>query len=109
MTREQKLANAQRQHKLLHLELIKARQEVKPYLNKITNINRKIHRLGQTIYDLKHNGDTPEITDHAIVRYLERVEGVDILDLKSKVASHKNAHKVNNVIVTVNPEEEKNE
>lgn len=105
MTREEKLQNAQRQHKLLHLELRRLQEEKKPIENRIRSINSKIYNLGQKIYALKFEGETPQITDHAIVRYLERVEGVDIKELKSKVANHKRAHKVDNVIVTVMPAE----
>ena len=54
------------------------------------------------IFHLKHEGETPHVTDHAIVRYLERVEGMDIWSLKAKVAADANAVKVGNVYITVN-------
>lgn len=103
-SREEKLTRYQRLHRKLTTEGEGIYREYKTAENKWRNHNKKIRRVGQAIYDLKHDGDTPTITDHAIVRYLERIEGVDINDLKVKVANHKMAHKEGNVIVTVNGE-----
>ncbi|UNQ40937.1 hypothetical protein MPC38_06715 [Prescottella equi] len=102
MTREEKLVAAQREHRALLSEVEELRAQKKPLDNRLRTLNSRLHRLGQRIYDLKHDGNTPEVTDHALVRYLERVKGVDIKELKVEVAQHKQAHKVGNVIVTVN-------
>lgn len=105
-TREQKLEEAQREQHRLKEQRKPIITEVNRSKRKLRKINSEISKVGQRIYNLKHDGDVPEITDHAIVRYLERVKGVDILELKAEVANHKSAHKKGNVIVTVNEEKE---
>lgn len=64
--------------------------------------NAEIKDNGQQIFNIKNGGLTPHVSDHAIVRYLERVEGVDIWELRDKVASCDAAVIVDNTIVTVN-------
>jgi hypothetical protein len=100
-----KLEAYQRMHRQLLDEMEPVRKERNKLDNKLRKLNAKAHSVGMAIYDMKHNGNTPEITDHAIVRYLERVKGVDILELKLAVAEHKNAQRVGNVIVTVNADD----
>jgi hypothetical protein len=97
-----KLGRLQVQRLELIDELVVINEEKKKITRKAQKIGRKLKDIGNAIYDLKHDGDTPHITDHAIVRYLERVEKVDIKELKLKVASHKDAIKDGNVVVTVN-------
>jgi hypothetical protein len=73
----------------------------------VIEINVRLKELGAAIFDLKNlNGNTPHITDHAIVRYLERVKGMNIWDLKAEIMNHKNSVRVINTIVTVNGEED---
>lgn len=63
---------------------------------------KRIRSVNDAIYDLKHeNPNVPHVSDHAIIRYLERVELVDINDLKVKVAQHKDAVRKGNAIITV--------
>lgn len=106
----------QRQEKLnklqeKHSELTRLKQKSKRTMNKamaeIKEINKELKVLGSKIFDLKNiDGETPHITDHAIVRYLERVEGRDIWELKSRIIEHKNAVRIENTIVTINGEDE---
>lgn len=100
--RERKLRDYQRERLGLIAEMDELRSQRKTLENKISKKSKKLTSVGQAIYDLKHDGNTPEITDHAIVRYLERVEKMDINDLKIKVSQHKQAVKYGNVIVTIN-------
>lgn len=100
-TREEKLNEYQREHTVLVHQIKEVQSQINPLENKKRKLSKRRYEVGQAIYDLKHDGDTPEITDHAIVRYLQRVEKVDINELKLKVAKSKNAHRVGNVIVTV--------
>lgn len=104
MTREEKLKQKQREHRELLSEIEMLQAQKKPIESRLRKLNSRLHKLGQAIYDLKHSGQVPEITDHAIVRYLERVKGFNINDLKAEVSNHKQAVKVGNVIVTVNGE-----
>lgn len=107
--KQEKLNDLQNKHRTLLLDRIPLQKE---YKTKTRNLNRlrvvlgeksaEIKDVGERIYTIKHGGATPHVTDHAIVRYLERVEGIDIWELKTKVASNKNAVKEGNVIVTVN-------
>lgn len=106
---ESKLNDMQRQHRILlreKLELVAEYKKTYKVMEKarkaMQNKTEEIRMLGQRIFSTKHAGETPHVTDHAIVRYLERVEGVDIWDLKSKVAENANAVRDGNVIVTIN-------
>jgi len=107
--REKKLNALQNKHRKLLLERkplvadYKKKQDIADKERKIMNAKSKeIRDVGEAIYDMKHDGQTPHVTDHAIVRYLERVEGLDIWDLRAKVAGDKNAVREGNVIVTIN-------
>lgn len=96
------------QYQKERLKLLAQKEELdiekKALESKIRGIAKRLKEVGNAIYDLKHEGDVPHITDHAVVRYLERVKKVDIRELKLEVSKHKNAVKNGNVIVTVNEE-----
>lgn len=47
-------------------------------------VNRR-ERLTERVKILKHN--VPEVTDHAVIRYLERVRGLDIEGIRSEILS----------------------
>lgn len=91
-----------------HGSLTREKERLQHSTNKrLKEINLRLKELGQAIFDLKNlDGDTPHITDHAIVRYLERVKGVNIWDLKAEIMNHKNAVRVVNTIVTVNKDDD---
>jgi len=101
--RQKKLNELQNRHG----ELSREKEALSRETNKrLKDIKKELSQLGNAIYDLKHvDGDTPHITDHAIVRYLERVKGMDIWDLKAEIMNHTKAVRIDNVIVTVNPGE----
>ena len=102
--RQAKLEKMQNEHGVLTRE----KQQLQNSTNKrVIEINVRLKELGAAIFDLKNlNGNTPHITDHAIVRYLERVKGMNIWDLKAEIMNHKNSVRVINTIVTVNGEED---
>lgn len=109
MTKEKKLNELQVQHRRLLTERIplladmKEKNKIAAKANRIVQEKSKeIHDIGEQIFELKNGGLTPHITDHALIRYLERVEGLDIVALRSKVVDHKDAVREGNVIVTVN-------
>lgn len=104
LRRQEKLEKLQNRHG----ELTREKERLQASTNKrVREINIELKQLGQAIFDLKNlHGDTPHITDHAIVRYLERVKGVNIWDLKAEIMNHKQSVRVENVIVTVNKEED---
>lgn len=101
--REKKLNKLQQKHG----ELTRLKNAKKRLMNEtmveIGELNKEIKRIGGQIFDLKNiDGDTPHITDHAIVRYLERVKGLNIWDIKAEIMNHKDAVRVENTIVTIN-------
>lgn len=96
-----KLGRYQLERLTILKEMEELRKQKRSIENKITKRSRRLKQVGNAIYDLKHEGDVPHITDHAIVRYLERVEKVNILDLKLKVSQHRDAIMQGNVVVTV--------
>lgn len=107
LQRQTKLNALQEQHGALTRMKNKIKREISDSQREITEINKGLKILGGQIFDLKNiDGETPHITDHAVVRYLERVEGRDIWDLKAKIYLHKNAVRIDNTIVTVNTDEE---
>lgn len=106
MNRQEKLERMQKLHRELSIARKPIEQEFKKVQRRLQKANKKLKECGQAIYDLKHDGVTPVVTDHAIVRYLQRVKGYDIEELKVEVANHKQAHREGNVVVTVNPIEE---
>ncbi len=103
MTRQEKLEKMQKLHRELSMARKPLEAEFKKAKHRLQRANKKLKECGQAIYDLKHDGVTPVVTDHAIVRYLQRVKGYDIEELKVEVANNKNAHREGNVVVTVNP------
>lgn len=104
--------DAKRQVKLNELQdehgrLTIVKRDLKKQVNRLTNdisiINKELNRLGGQIFDMKNeDGETPHITDHAVVRYLERVKGMNIWDIKAEIVAHRDAVRVINTIVTVN-------
>lgn len=102
-TRQEKLNALQERHGVLTREKQTLQRDTN---QRLVSINKELKSLGHAIYDLKNiDGATPHITDHAVVRYLERVKGVDIWEVKAEIMRHKKSVRINNTIVTVNPEE----
>lgn len=105
--RTKKLNKLQKEHgELTRLKNAKKREMAKN-MTEIAELNKEIKRVGSAIYDLKNiNGDTPHVTDHAVVRYLERVKGMDIWEIKAEIMNSKDSVRIENTIVTVNGGEE---
>ena len=108
-TKEERLNALQEQHRRLMAQKLPLVQEYKVAAKAadkkrraVDAVSKQLKLLGEQIFQLKHNGPTPHITDHAIVRYLERVEGLDVQSIKLKIAQHKDSVLEGNVIVTVN-------
>lgn len=101
--RQKKLNDLQEKHgEITRLKNAKKRS-MATTMNEIAELNKELKKIGSAIYDLKNiNGDTPHITDHAVVRYLEREKGLDIWQIKAEIMNSKNAVRIDNTIVTVN-------
>lgn len=94
--REHKLEEYRQQRDDLNTELKTLNHRRKKVISRLRDV-------GNAIYYLLHESEeVPSITDHAVVRYLERVQGMDIRSLKIEIANHKQAQREGNVIVTVN-------
>lgn len=111
MKRNRKLEELQTRHRELLSERIPIIAEFKQKSKALDKVRRELNKksaeirdVGEQIFHLKHDGETPHVTDHALVRYLERVAGLDVWGLKAIVAEHKNAVYDGNVVVTVNQE-----
>ena len=101
--RQSKLNELQEAHRLLSIEKRKKKKILTELTNEIGKMNKELDRLGNQIFDMKNVDDkAPHITDHAVVRYLERVKGVNIWDLKAEILAHSDVVRVDNTIVTVN-------
>lgn len=106
LERQKKLEVYQDKHGILTAEKRALLKEVQVRHDKIGVINKELAAIGQAIYDLKNiYGDTPHITDHAVVRYLERVKGLDIWGIKAEIMQYKKSVRAANTIVTVHGEE----
>lgn len=83
---------------------------MKPLTSELARVNSEIARLGVRISQLKHGKkDVPHVTDHAVVRYLERNMGMDIDALRNSIMVHPKAYREGNVVITVmgdKPEEQ---
>jgi hypothetical protein len=53
--------------------------------NKIDTNQRLIRDIDKKIKNLKKDGKSPIITEHAILRYLERYKGIDIEKIKKEI------------------------
>ena len=105
--RQKKLNALQEKHGELTREKNVKKREMAKNMADIAEINKELKKLGGQIFDLKNiNGETPHITDHAVVRYLERVKGMNIWDIKAEIAQSSKAVRIENTIVTVNGEDE---
>ena len=102
-SRQNKLNEAQEKHSELTRTKNAIKRRMAQDMNEISLINKALKELGTKIYDLKNiDGDTPHVTDHAVVRYLERVKGMNIWDIKAEIMLSTEAVRVDNVIVTIN-------
>lgn len=108
--RQEKLEVLQEQHGRLTAHKKGLRKQVTKLTDEIGVTNKELERLGGQIFDLKNeDGDTPHITDHAIVRYLERVKGMNIWEIKAEIVNNIDAVRINNTIVTVNGNEDEDQ
>ena len=101
--RQKKLNLLQERHRALTRKKKSIKNRMTKDIDEISLINKAISELGGQIFDLKNiDNEIPHITDHAVVRYLERVKGINIWDIKAEIAQHHDAVRVDNVIVTIN-------
>jgi hypothetical protein len=63
------------------------REEMCVLQERLKACNAEVSELNQRISDLSMNGRQPVVSEHAILRYLERVKGVDIAAIQAEILS----------------------
>lgn len=105
--RQKKLNLLQEQHREMTSLKNSKKRDMTNIMSEIAEINKHLKRIGGAIFDLKNlHGDIPHVTDHAVVRYLERVKGLNIWDIKAEIMNSKDAVRIENTIVTINAKED---
>lgn len=64
-------------------------KEVTQMQNNLSGLNKQIKTLEENIHKLSTNNDDLIFSEHSILRYIERVMGVDIEALKEKILPKK--------------------
>lgn len=77
-------------YKISHDE---AEKNIKDRLNKITIIDKKIREL-----NIQKKFKDPEISLHALLRYIERIHNIDIEKIKKNLLSQETKEFINNFI-----------
>jgi len=77
----------------LEVEIALLQGEAKPVRQKLADIDRQIGRARQELSDIeaqtKKLDVKPAVTDHAVVRYLERLYGFDFENIRNEILSDK--------------------
>lgn len=76
------LTKTQSEFNVLKVDIQNKNNELSAKGNKIKELKNKIASFGQ-------NEETPYISDHAVIRYLERVKGIDVESFKKEILSDK--------------------
>lgn len=79
----------------LQAELAKLKSEKYQIKNKTQSVIDQLKNTENKIEELRLSQTEIIISDHAIVRYLERVEGIDMEDVKKKIATEKVTELIN--------------
>lgn len=64
-------------------ELQKLRTKVAPLQNRISQIESNLHAIRLRMKEEEQKG----VSDHAVIRYLERIRGVDVQGLRKQILS----------------------
>jgi len=89
----QKLKHLQVRKSQLEIELKELRDRSKELDKKITDINTSLNRVNKEMNDLHEQ--QPTISEHAILRYAERVLGIDIDKIKKDLLTDENVKIIN--------------
>ena len=81
------LAQATAKRDLLQQEVFHTQKEVHTLTTRIKSLNNRIKQL-------QEQDQEPIISEHAILRYLERVKGIDIDALKQEIMDDKTAENI---------------
>lgn len=84
---ELKSLNTQR--KRVETELNLAFDEQKEIVEKILILKNKLREFDDRIRNLQNRNSEPIVSEHALLRYIERVMGVDLEEVKNKILTSK--------------------
>lgn len=86
------MARQTQQIKALETQISKKKDQVKALQGQqvatqteLTAERKRLKELNRRLESLRHKKKKPTISDHAIVRYLERVKGMDIVAVKAEM------------------------
>lgn len=80
-----KLKSLNNQIKDLDIKLEVAKNQKQIYTSEINTLTQKKSRLQSEISKIQSENKSITISDHAIIRYIERVIGVNIEDIKAHI------------------------
>lgn len=84
-TTEQEIKEKKRKINDLELDKTVKKKEFEKIGKEVTDLTRSIEKLKDEISDLERKKEGIQVSDHAVVRYLERVKGIDIDALKKQI------------------------
>lgn len=70
-------------------EISAAQQQISFWKKRVSELSKAKNTIEQKLANILRKKESIEVTDHAIVRYLERIEGRDIEQLKHNIMTEK--------------------
>lgn len=90
------------QLKALQVRATKAGQEVNAIRTEMQDVNRRLSEakarldaINAEIAKLRENASEPIVSEHAMLRYCERVLGIDMSEVRAKILSPRNVATIN--------------
>jgi predicted nuclease with TOPRIM domain len=83
------LTSLRAKHEELEARIDALKVEAKPIRDQLANMDRQISKLGNEISPIRHRitelSAAPRVSDHAVIRYLERKYGFVFDDVRSEL------------------------
>lgn len=79
----------------LQAELLMLKDQRNTIKNKSQSVIDKLKRVDESIQKIRLSQEEIIISDHALIRYLERVEGMDIESIRQKIVTEKVSELIN--------------
>ncbi len=84
----QKLKQLRTRNSKVSLEIGELKRDKEKAEAALTSARAEATKIKKSIHDLTQKKD-PIVTEHAILRYLERIEGIDLEEVKKKILTDK--------------------
>ena len=100
---QDKLRSYQAQIKKIDTKMALLKTEKDDICRELSSLGNRKNKLQDKVDSIKNASKKPVVSDHAIVRYLERVIGMDLDDLKDEIINSETheCKKDGNVITTI--------